>query len=841
MDISRFIDGPLYSLLLLVIDIFWAINRFMMLATLQVDKFNEWILDNAETLIDLVAAATYSPAGVAIVIAFTLYGLWRISTAIFPDMPWKPVELPKAIMYAVAISLFFAAPAAGMVALDQVRTQMSVAVQNEVLTNVTADLAPDGYTSSEPPVVISSLTTSTNAVGVNVAAGVLRVIDADELGSIGPPQGFQDEFTPNDVYEYENLNPDDRIESRGIAFGGLIVYIFSPLVIFYALLEVILWMILNLAVVILWIGLPIALVFAPFTASEGIFKSFIAKYSGVFIETIVSSVLVGLANTIILYTAQFGIGLMVGMTFLSIFLLIWRIVSAAKIASSAVDTIGGSSVTGGVGLSQGARAAAGATAAVAGAALTGGATLGLSSAESTLKSMQRELKNNPNPSAEAYAAVEAQENRVNQWRQSASFGGYVAGHSKFAAGAMGKLQEMRLASGEHNPARDGVDAMDAAYMGSRLSSGGPGSATYLTTSMMGGPINAFNKLGYETGVDGSFGLAGMTEDGLPLATGSPPRQSYGNLQNGTGNGLAHGRSNGQTSRVGLNKWSDVEGAKPAPVTRQSKHSDGAEDEDGVDSPAVAFHPETSEKLNDWVDKVERADTSYKSGGRGANTAKIMRDSLVGQAETTYHRGAGQVADLVGQHGGAKVKEAMAAARKLTARYKSTGMSDASIVQKFESGEAFEDARFVLPDRTSNAIVENRGDFNQLAAFTLRPTTHFTGPQLVAGIGQAVNDTAVTSPEQIIPSVNQKLGISSQLGGYTGTVRGIVQISKQMGINGAQLQNAYTHQKAGETERAYRELAQGTQSDKRGVEMLMRQLETLPNEAVLSRDMGVSRG
>src|SRR5690606_33969651 len=78
-----------------------------------------------------------------------------------------------------------------------------------------------------------------------------------------------------------------------------------------------------------------------------------------------------------------GVGLFIAASLLALFVLLWRIKSALRLAAAAFDLFGGAMLTGGAGgmeMAQIGRQAALGTATLAGAALTGGATLALGTA-----------------------------------------------------------------------------------------------------------------------------------------------------------------------------------------------------------------------------------------------------------------------------------------------------------------------------------------------------------------------------------------------------------------------------------------------------------------------------
>ena len=814
MDISRFIDSPLYWIITLIIERLWGVNRYLMLAALQIDQLNEWLVANAGDLLDIVAAAAQTPAMLAVGIAITLYGLWRVLSTLLPDMIWKPVDLTKVIVYLIGMSLFFSAPAATLVAVDQVRTNTAAGLQADIFSTLSIDLAPAGFTSSEPPIPLSgSVTTTTGAVGVRLASSVLLVATVDEYGSKTPPQTFLDTFIPNDSYEFENLSPDDRSDALGVASTGLGLYTAAPMIGFFALAEVLLWTILNIAVLILWIGLPIALIFSPFTASEGIFKTFVHRYVGVIIETFVSVVLMGIVNTALIYAGTLGLGMLVATILLSMVVVGWRIFSALKLARSAIDTIGGANVTGGMTISQGAGQVAKGAAAVAGlgVAAVGGTALGLTYAGGVGKNRGE--------------AAEAQyQSHMNTSRRIAAAGGYLMGHSSTASKALGHWQGARLITGMHNPARDGSDATDAAYLGSRLSGPNGSSAAYMTAALMGGPNNAFQAMGYPvSGMGMQNGNAGVDEDGNAFDLNGGGNGSSANM-NGR-QGMTANRSASRNGSPSSNGYSDLpkndwtsDAGRNLYGGSGDNGSTGQSDATASDLP-VDFNSADSGHLNNWVETVEKNSPS-----------ESRRNRVVSHAKANYHPAAGDVADMVDHYGSDGVNSGIKAIQNQVAAYKQQGMSNGQILDAFNNGQAFD----AIEEAEDTELSRNRSDMATLAAFTLRPTSNYSGQQIISTLGQAIDDPSVETPSQVNGFVNAQMGTDSNLGSYTGPGRGVVSIARDMGVNGAQVQNAYQMYSAGDTKGAWSELAAGTNSSSQNISRMMNQFKAIPSTATMAR-------
>lgn len=124
--------------------------------------------------------------------------------------------------------------------------------------------------------------------------------------------------------------------------------------------------------------------------------------------------------------------------------------------------------------------------------------------------------------------------------------------------------------------------------------------------------------------------------------------------------------------------------------------------------------------------------------------------------------AGHIGQAVTAHGATPVQEAVAATSAMVEQYRRQGMSDAAILDTFQSGEAVTALRETVATPLSD---------DQLAAvadLVLLPQRRLTRSQLAAAIGERV-----AAGETTVASVQATIGSPVHFGGQTGTVRGVI--------------------------------------------------------------------
>jgi alkylhydroperoxidase family enzyme len=789
IDALKPLHQALYFIFWTLAHTLWDADRIGLTIALWLESFRHFLVENAGLLVELVADALASPAGLFLTLALLVYGLWRLLALLFPDMAWKPVELPKILLYAVLIGFFFSGPAVAMTLLEEARQQTAGGVQTAVTTSVAPSLTPPGYVSGEPGLTVYDIDGRPGVSGTDLAASLLGVSNISELGSPDLPAAFQQSyFTHGSPAGFTLSDENARTDALILAGRGVLILFLAPLAIFYAIGEALLWLLLAAVAVVLWLALPMALMLAPFRAAEGLFAVFARRYVSLWIETIISAVLMGILGGVLLEAAAQGFGLFLAVAVPAGFVVVWRALSAGKLALAAVDSVGGAEITGGMGAVGAARATVSGGAALVGGLLTGGlATAAVAAGGAMIAAGAAAGRGEAGDGQGGLTGAKA-----------AAMGGFLMGKSRLARSALQTFQEMRLVSGLHQP--DQPDHMDAAYVGSLLSSRGAGS-TYLALGMMDGPLTAYRRLGFgsDSGRRSNGGNSwGADETGHNPADWDSGRSRTWSPTFGSVAGPAYAR--GQTTA-----------AATPPIGRDANAPD-AQPANPVEAVTPPLPPPLTltgrpEGVSQWVSLL------------AAPPAGATREDLVYTAVQAGGRDVLPLAAAVGTHGPEAVQTAIAAIGRQTEQYRAQGRSDGDIAAMFRDGTAYAAVAAQLPPTTPL----EPADLQAIAQVTLAPRALVGREHLVDALA-----TAVAQPDaDPVDTAAAALGATDGLGAYAGVSRLVVNHARQMGVTPDSLRQAGTQLGRGERENAYHSLRAAGQASDGGARRLLADLETLP--------------
>jgi hypothetical protein len=837
IDALKPIHQGIYFILWSLAQTLWDFDRILLTVALWINSFRNFVLTNAAQIVELVADGLASPAGMFLALAFVVYGLWRLAAIFFPNTTWKPVELPRVIVYGLLIGAFFAGPAVAIVALEDLRIDLAENVQNSVTGSLAPTFTPPGYSSSEPGLTVYDIDGSGNASGINLAASLMGVQNVSDLGSPEMPPAFQSTyFTYGTPADFTLDDEDARTEALTLAGEGVLVLFLAPLAILYAICESLLWLILTVAALILWVGLPIALMLAPFRISEGLFSTFFNRYASLWIETIISAAIMGIFTGVLANAAAQGMGLFLAAGVLATLVVLWRILSATKIASTAVGTVGGANVTGGVSLDKAAGTVAAGTTAVVGGLVTGGLTTAAVAAGGALIA-------GSNIGAGGSSAGSTDAGGGASGSKAAALGGFLLGKSGPARRALQTFQEARLISGAHSAEQP--DAVDAAYVGSLLSNRGTSSA-YLTLGMMGGPQNAYRNLGLAP--QGNGNSWGVDEDGNNPADwdrpagGRGPGGQYGGLGNGMrprpgspgDNGAAGGEGrrnnpdqstggshqNPEVPEQGLSEGSGLNQAGSQTTDLQQALAEAAQQMSNLSDTLAVNQPTftgQADGINQWIDLL--------SDPAAAGTT---HEALISSAGRHAGPSAQQVAAAVGRHGASQVQEAVQVIANQVQTYEEAGISRNETLQKFQDGRAYQDlADGLAPDSPFRPGQAGFSDLPAIADMTLAARRHVNRQQLVAALGSAVEQ----NDKDAVEAASSLLGTPAGLGSYAGVSRLAVERARSMGVSGEQLTVADTRMRQGDAQGAFRIIRSAPQATDESSRQLMSDLDVLPAEGL----------
>jgi hypothetical protein len=156
---------------------------------------------------------------------------------------------------------------------------------------------------------------------------------------------------------------------------GIERLVFALIAIPTAIAEHFLRLALTAVAVLLYAGVPFAMLFAFFIYTQAFLGAYLKQFVNLLIETFMSVVIAGLMVGLLAAAALQGVGLYIAASLITLIVLLWRIKSALRLAAAAFDLFGGALLTGGAGGMErphGPAGGAGRGGGLAGAALTGG-------------------------------------------------------------------------------------------------------------------------------------------------------------------------------------------------------------------------------------------------------------------------------------------------------------------------------------------------------------------------------------------------------------------------------------------------------------------------------------
>ncbi|MEW5985017.1 MAG: hypothetical protein AB1791_00120 [Chloroflexota bacterium] len=810
IDALKPIHQGIYFVLWSLASYFWDFDRILLTTALWLNSLREFIIANAALLVELVAEALVSPAGLLLTFAFVLYGFWRLVAILLPNTTWKPIELPKVVIYGFLMAAFFSTPAVLMTGLEHLRGELAEGIKTAVIESLAPSFTPAGYSSSEPGLVVYDIDGYSGISGIDLAASLVGVSNVVELGSPGLPAAFQNEyFTYGTPADFTLDDEEARTAALTLAGEGVLVMLLAPVAIFYAIGEALLWLVLTAAGVILWVGLPIALMLASFQISEGLFTVFFNRYANLWIETVISAALLGIVAGVMVEAASQGFGLFLAAGVLAGFAVLWRILSAARLASAAVNTIGGAGVTGGVTLGEAAGTVATGATAVAGGLVTGGLTAAAVAAGGAMITAGA-VAGGHNANAAGGQAIADDQSTVGATSSAtgltgakvAALGGLLLSRSRTAQHTLQAFQEVRLLAGLHSANQP--DAIDAAYIGSLLAGRGS-SSTYLTLGLMGGPLQAYRKLGLAPGAAG--GAWGVDEEGQNPADWDRERAGGGRRPSPGPARPPRPGSGLQPEQESLPRRPAVAATEPVPEPPGQP----------VTSPPPADQPVTftgqAEGVSQWADMM--ADPTADGA---------TRTTLLEVAEQASGPAVRQVARAIDHYGPAPIRAAAQAIAQQVQVYQAAGRSNPEILQMFRDGRAYEDlAGHLAPDSPLQPNSQGYEALKAVADMTLAARSHVSRDRMVTAIGTAAERPA----ENPVDVLSSELGAPAGMGGYTGLSQAIVDRVRQMGVPGTQLVEADRLLQQGDEWAACEALQAAGRTTDAEVQALIADLDVLP--------------
>jgi len=838
IDPGRYFAEAIYFLQYALAQILWAINRAAISIAVIAESINRWLTANVGYLVELLVNGLAAPLGGMFILALTALGLWYTLNTVVPTSRW--VDPSKLLLYSLLAFSFFSAPVLYIELLEEVRTAINAGIDPALLDGAEGSIFDSGMDGTDAglPTAIPDVNSDGVIGSFDLAAAFMLVANFDELDSSEFPVDFEATYFPfGDPSSIDLSDEADQELAKALANDGIERLFFSFVAIPTAVAEHFLRLALTSVAMFLYTGAPIAMVFAFFLYTQAYLAAYIRQFVNLLIETLMSVIIVAIMLTLLIAAAQQGIGLYIGASFLVLIVLLWRIKSALKLATAAIDLFGGKMITGGAGgneLLQTGRQVVGGAVAAAGAAVTGGAAMALGAGAMTGAALLRSEQANDG----LYTSLDASkaDGRV---RQMEAIAGYAAGKSETMRRVIEGAHETRtlvrnLRDGEvqhHEP-----DTLDYLRAGSAMS--GFGSSPWLAMRTSPSLRAAFDQIG---GRRGEYRDAAFDGDGEPVVI-------PGEIVRGA---PSDGRMAGQTERN--EAWrqepattrqreyltflkipfpEDGSRGQAHDLINQARHPSGhrppgrtgrreaATDPSGAAGPGGANGP-----IPDWLmdnppdgpPNTSYSTASFTSGAdpeaathraskptavgphirlepQTATRQQMMQqivaqlaqpDTPAGQAArqtlVTYtgSQNANRLQAAAAAHSPAAVQAAVTATVDLVAHYRTQGLADPAVLAAFQGGAA------TATLRESLATPLNDEQLAAVADMVLLPQRHLTRRELAQTIGQVAAE-APSDEAASAAAVAEAVGAPVPFGGLTGSVRGVLAGARTMALTPEEL-------------------------------------------------------
>jgi hypothetical protein len=605
-------DNAEYSFYYLVASIAWNVNRWLLLLAYQFDQLRAWLVtvafSGAYQWLTSFIQPVYIPVATAALMAAAI---------LFMLVPLTGetgfINLRHVVIWAVMTPVVLVVAGQLVGQAEQVRsdvsarlfTQMSQTTPGAIFGSPGSDMPAPAAIYPANPCGSTLARTTTTGIAMDALAAALMYADAGDIhcpDARGPsrdiPDGFYNE-PPAYAYDGYVGDLDNSVERRGWVEGmqrGMNRLLQGVIPSFLAVLESLIHLIFSLSMAVLWLSLPIGLIFVWFQQTASPVSSVLRRAAAVLIVSWMSSLVMGVLSAALIAAAQLGnAGAYTGMAFGGLFLMGYLCILAFTTLWKSIGTVEQTalSITG-MSFTQPLQTAAqlttsAVTGAVAGAATGGTAYLGLAAAGGTAFA---QAKQDPFLQRTAYAAsalvgrlpgagAVGEVAAAMGWldTEGAVYEGLYAGDRSHHSWRSSRLQMERDAAGSISGGTSRPPRGGSGSGGSSFASAGPpsGTASGAAPAALGAP-----GLTGSTGTPGSMGAPGVAgTPGVLGATG--PAGASGAAGSAGTSGVAG--APGSVGPVGVAGTPGVPGPAGTPGVAGAPGVPGATGTPGAPGPA----------------------------------------------------------------------------------------------------------------------------------------------------------------------------------------------------------------------------------------------------------------
>ena len=402
LDLGACADNAEYSFYSLIAAIAWNVDRSLLLLAYQLDQLRAWLITVAfsgayQWLTSFVQPVYVPIATAALMLAAILFMLVPLTGET------GFVNLRHVLIWAVLTPLVLVVAGQLIGQAEQVRSdvssrlfaQMSSAAPGAIFGAAGSDMPAPTALYPANPCGTTLARTSASGIGMDALAAALLYADAGDIhcpDARGPSRDIPDGFYNSPpAYAFDGYvgDLDSSVERRGWVEGmqrGMNRLLQGVIPSFLAVLESLIHLVFSLSMAILWLSLPIGLLFVWFQQTASPVSTVLRRAASVLITSWMSSLIMGVLSAALVAAANLGnAGAYTGMAVGGLFLMGYLCIVALSSLWKSIGTVEQTALSvAGMSLREPLQAAAQLTTmGAAGVASGGAAYLGLAAAGST--------------------------------------------------------------------------------------------------------------------------------------------------------------------------------------------------------------------------------------------------------------------------------------------------------------------------------------------------------------------------------------------------------------------------------------------------------------------------
>ena len=356
LDMGACIDNAEYSFYYLVASTAWNVNRWLLLLAYQFDQLRAWLVTVAfsgayQWLTSFIQPVYIPVATAALMLAAVLFMLVPLTGET------NVVNLRHVVLWAVMTPVVLTVAGQLVGQAEQLRsdvsarlfTQMSSATPGAIFGSPGSDMASPAALYPANPCGTTLARTTTTGIAMDALAAALMYADAGDVhcpDARGPsrdiPDGFYNE-PPAYAYDGYVGDLDSSVERRGWVEGmqrGMNRLLQGVIPSFLAVLESLIHLVFSLSMAVLWLSLPIGLIFVFFQQTASPVSDVLRRAASVLITSWMASLVMGVLSAALVAAAELGnAGAYTGMAFGGLFLMGYLCIVALTALWKSIGTV----------------------------------------------------------------------------------------------------------------------------------------------------------------------------------------------------------------------------------------------------------------------------------------------------------------------------------------------------------------------------------------------------------------------------------------------------------------------------------------------------------------------